>query len=630
MNSREVSQMSWTNELYRVYELAVSTKDGNSMLPISHSTAQAQIEVTVDEDGEFVRASLVSKDDAKTVIPVTEDSAARSSGITPMPLADKLVYIAGDFSRYACGKRTDNSEYYGAYMKQLGGWCESENSHYAIKAIYKYLSKKELIKDLVSSGLLILDEQTQRFTDKKFGTVSQEDSFVRFIISGKDGLCFTWKDSELHKDFIAYYESLLGAPCLCYSDGKAAALTYKHPAKIRNSADKAKLISANDTANFTYRGRFATKEEAVCVSYEYSQKMHNALKWLIENERVSKSDEKTGKTITYNPMQFDSLTLVVWNSALDFVPNITESAFALFDGEGEYSSMPKYAELLHNRLMGGNSKIGTDNKVMIMGLDAATTGRLSISLYTELAQSQFAANLEKWHKDTVWKRFKSRIKKTVLDSCSLPEIAKCLYGTEQSGTLDCDKKLIGETILRMLPCVYEGRKLPSDIVRTLVNRASSPLAYEKEYNHRMIIENACALIRKEYKDHGKGEITMSYEPTNTDRSYLFGCLLAIADKAERDAYEKDEKRVTNARRLWSAFYARPYQTWGIIEERLEPYLEKAPWIMTKYTKHINEIMAKMSTDVFSDNSKLSPMYLIGYHHYNALLWNAKEENKEEN
>lgn len=122
---------------------------------------------------------------------------------------------------------------------------------------------------------------------------------------------------------------------------------------------------------------------------------------------------------------------------------------------------------------------------------------------------------------------------------------------------------------------------------------------------------------------------MAYDPTCTDRSYLFGCLLAIADKAERDTYDKNEKRVTNARRLWNAFSSRPYQTWQIIEERLEPYLEKDPWIMTKYTKHINEIMDKMSPEDFADNSKLSPLYLIGYHHYNALLWNGKEDNNEE-
>ena len=36
-------------------------------------------------------------------------------------------------------------------------------------------------------------------------------------------------------------------------------------------------------------------------------------------------------------------------------------------------------------------------------------------------------------------------------------------------------------------------------------------------------------------------------------------------------------------------------------------------------------MAKMSPEDFSDNSGLSPMYLIGFHHYNALLWGNKTE-----
>ena len=53
--------------------------------------------------------------------------------------------------------------------------------------------------------------------------------------------------------------------------------------------------------------------------------------------------------------------------------------------------------------------------------------------------------------------------------------------------------------------------------------------------------------------------------------------------------------------------------------------------MTKYTRLINEVMAKMSPEDFADNSKLSPMYLIGYHHYNAMLWNNNKtaDNKEE-
>ena len=123
---------------------------------------------------------------------------------------------------------------------------------------------------------------------------------------------------------------------------------------------------------------------------------------------------------------------------------------------------------------------------------------------------------------------------------------------------------------------------------------------------------------------------MAFDPNCTDRSYLYGCLLAVADKAEKDAYEKKEKsRITNARRFWSSFSSRPYQTWRIIEERLEPYLEKKPWIMTKYTKLINEIMSKMDTDAFADNSELSPMYLIGYHHYSEMLWAIPDKTEDD-
>lgn len=628
--------MGWTNELLEVYEKVSDPNRTRAagepvMLPVSHSTANAQIELTVDENGNFKDAYAVSKENSVTVIPVTEDSGARSSGITPMPFADKLVYIAGDYGKIAEGKRADNSGYFSAYMEQLRNWCESDYSCPEVCAVYKYLEKGELMNDLVNKGVLEVGAETGRLTDKKINGIAGQDAFVRFKVSGANGVCETWKSKAIQDSFIKFNSRVMGGTGLCYATGEESALTYKHPSKIRNSGDKAKLISSNDESGYTYRGRFSNKEEAFAVSYDYSQKVHNALKWLIENERVTKK-----------LLSFDSLTLVVWNSALGFVPSITESAGDMFgdnldifgNEEEGYSAKQVFAKLLHKKLMGGKVEFDDESKVMIMGLDAATTGRLSIAVYTELAESQFAEALEKWHNETLWLRFDGKLKKSLYNSCSLPQIANCLYGTEQSGRLECDKKVLKDTILRLLPCVTEKRPLPRDIVRILYNRASSPQSFEKDYVHRIILENACALIRKAQLDSGnthyyKGEINMAYDPNCNDRSYLFGCLLAIADKAESDTYDESEKRVTNARRLWSAFAARPCQTWKIIEERLEPYLEKDQRKMTRYTKAINDIMGRMSPEEFSDNSKLSPMYLIGFHHYNALLWGAKAENKEE-
>ena len=121
---------------------------------------------------------------------------------------------------------------------------------------------------------------------------------------------------------------------------------------------------------------------------------------------------------------------------------------------------------------------------------------------------------------------------------------------------------------------------------------------------------------------------MAYDPNETNRSYLFGCLLAIADKAERDTYEKGENRTTNAKRYWSAFSSHPYQTWMIIEERLRPYLDKlSDNGQVYYEKKIQEITDKMSAADFADNSKLEPLYLLGYHHFTSYLY-SKNNNEE--
>ena len=110
MNSERGRKLSWTNELYQVYENNCGKDDEkNVLLPVSHSTANAQIEQTLSKNGEFVTAArLEDKKDSVTIIPVTENSGTRSSGIAPHPFADKLVYIAGDYGECVTGKRSDN------------------------------------------------------------------------------------------------------------------------------------------------------------------------------------------------------------------------------------------------------------------------------------------------------------------------------------------------------------------------------------------------------------------------------------------------------------------------------------------------------------------------------------------
>ncbi|MBR3418935.1 MAG: type I-C CRISPR-associated protein Cas8c/Csd1, partial [Oscillospiraceae bacterium] len=425
--------MSWTQELYKVYEqqCGIEHNDGSLLLPVSHSTANAQIEVTLKQDGSFVSSKALTKDDGKnTIIPVTEDSGARANGVFPMPFADKLLYIAGDYPQYATGKRADNRLFYQAYLEQLGRWHNSPYTHPAVDAVYAYISQGTLMKDLIDCHILIIDEGTGQLADKvMIAGIAQADAFVRFRVYGDTPE--TWLDKSLYDSFIAWNGSESENTGLCYATGRTEPITYKHPSKLRNTGDKAKLISANDESGFTYRGRFAKKEEAISVSYEFSQKMHNALRWLIQRQGIP----------------FDTMTLLVWTSSLAEPPAVLSAAYDPDDDEyfGEEirpDTEPLYRDFLRKQIF-GTKDFTYGSKVMLMGVDAATTGRLSIAMYEELEHSRLLEQLVAWHAETAALRFYAKKKVTCPNSFSVREIINCAYGTENSkGFLEAKPEII--------------------------------------------------------------------------------------------------------------------------------------------------------------------------------------------
>ena len=109
----------------------------------------------------------------------------------------------------------------------------------------------------------------------------------------------------------------------------------------------------------------------------------------------------------------------------------------------------------------------------------------------------------------------------------------------------------------MLPCVIDQRPIPLDIIRSAIRRASNPVGMDSWEWEKLSI--TCALVNKE-----EGySVALNLE--TTDRSYVFGRMLAIADVLERSALGKEEKRATNAIRYMNAFAQRPGRTWSIIQ-----------------------------------------------------------------
>ena len=274
--------MSWINELIDLYE-----KNGDKigvieyrrdipyvLLPPFHTTVTAQITVTIDQDGNFVHAEQVDQNDKLTIIPVTEKSGSRTAGKEPHPLCDNLRYLAGDYKKYY----KDDGVCSELYISQLEKWVESDYCHEKVKAIYKYLKKSTLIQDLVAHKIIKLNEENQIDEKENIQGIPQPKAFVRFIIRSFDEKLYQetpdecWKDRALQECYIEYVRSQEKEKGLCYLTGNMESISYLHSKKIRNEGDGAKLISANDSQNFTYRGRFTSKEEAFAVGNETSQK----------------------------------------------------------------------------------------------------------------------------------------------------------------------------------------------------------------------------------------------------------------------------------------------------------------------------------------------------------------------
>lgn len=615
--------MSWANELYAVYEKAMTLESERGFpLPISHSTAKAQLEVTIDGNGNFLDAvPITDESDSVTIIPVTEDSGARANGISPHPFADKLIYIAGDYCEYCDAKKGDD-EKFAAYIAQLKMWRDSEFTHPSVNALYSYLLKGTLISDLIKARVLTADA-SGKLTADKIRNIKQSDCFVRFIVTGSSDEERTWLDKTLYDKYIAYNRSLQADRSMCYATGDMTYCTYKHPSKVLNAGDKGKLFSANDPSGFSYRGRFLDKEQAFSIGYEFSQKMHNGLKWLIERQRVN----------------IGSLTLVAWNSELDELPNICGSSRNLYSGNIDDSddewedddSFPEtfasYSEVLKKSIFSTKTDWTPDQKAMILALDEATTGRVSVNMYRELPESDLFNCINKWHLDTAWNRYDFKQKKNYIGSFALPQIAEYAYGTEQSGKMACKPEIKGDIIARLIPCVTEGRDLPTDILRQLVNRTSRRTAYDKSWS--TLLEITCGMIRKSIIEKGD-DCCMALDKNCSARSYLFGRLLAIAEVAERSAYKAGEDRATNAERYFEKFSNSPAAVWEVISQRLSPYLNRmSRGEKIYYQRLIDEVMDKFDRGDFNDKSKLEPEFLLAYSCQRKELYTKKQNDNSE-
>lgn len=640
--------MSWLNDLYETYEENADqvgkvqrTSYGKEivLLPIAHAYQNAQIEVTITPEGEFYSASVVPKEDAQTMIPVTIESAGRAGSTSaPHLIHDNLVYVAGDFEHYGgvYKKNKAGKNSYQMYLENLQAWCESAYSQPVVKSVLSYLEKGKLIEDLVQAKVMVeknhqLIPKWSKELEAEFGEKpalfsvvvgEQATSFVRFAVqeqgTGKRPL---WGDSEIIDSFVAYYTNELTNEGLDYVTGEMLPLTENHPSKVRYGGDMAKIISGNDSVNFTYKGRFTDKNQVASISYEVSQKGHNTLKWLIGKQAFI----------------LDGRVFLTWGKKETEVPNPEESSADFLDFESIFAkdeeaevllnpdtTHQQFSELFKQALNGYSVKLAYHEPIYIMILDAATPGRMGILYYRSIEKEQYFARIEDWHQTCFWRHTygsKNKQRYTFWGAPSLRDIAEAAYGSRASDTL------IKNTIHELFPCVVDGKKIPINLVRNLLQRASNPVSMEK-WEWEKTLSITCAVMKKHF-NFEKEEKNVALDKNQKDRSYLFGRMLAVADVLEERAlYKAGINRSTNAIRYMNAFSNHPLKTWRIIQENLIPYQARLRGKGSYYQKLLDEIGESFEFEHYTDKA-LDGKYLLGYYSQRADLKKKTEEKTEE-
>ena len=673
--------MSWMQKLYRTYEFVQKQglDDEELALPF-HLSKAVHLKVVLNDKAELVRAERF---EGKKQVPiqVTEKSSKRSgSTIAAYALHDGLQYIAKTAERYltieylskvaekdngkkwkefltgtdeekqtfAEAEKTKYQSCFEFYEKQLSDWAELSHLQ-EINIILRYVQKGSLIEDLI-------DKKYFSFEDNILLS-GKDDPFSLTIVWAvempDDPHSDLWSKSNIKSQWIQYQESKSEqgdkSKDLCCITGSEDYLAEAYP-KIEGNA---KLVSANDTDGFTFLGRFLTDKQAVALGREVSQKAFNILKWLIKRQGIRNGDQVTvvwaisGKEIP-SPMQ-DAFNEIDWD-------NLDTSAV---ENEAELSRPPENendtidwsvnigqqaAAIIKKKLHGYKKALQEHEQISLLMLDSATPGRMALSYYQEFLPADYFANLDAWIDDFSWyqrhnieKPNGKKSDKPTLWAFVPPSpaaIGYAVYGQALSDTL---KK---QLYARLLPVIAGGKNVPMpyDLVQKSFQAACNPNSGE-HWEWQRNIGVACALYkgwRARHHDLSKRRTySMSLDTENRSRDYLFGRLLAVAEKLESTAlWIADEKRSTNAERYMQRFAVRPLSTWLQIELSLEPYKNRLRsnrymGFLRNREKEIDEIMGTLNELDSPLDKPLDGEFLLGYHSQRMAYRNSQNITSEQ-
>ena len=626
--------MDFFTSLLKAYEKAeeiglVDQQDGHNpvLLPLYHTSLKSNskniISVKLDQDGSFYKAEVMA-DNQTIVFPVTANSVARSgSNPAPHPLVDKFSYYVSEA----------NQTQYDDFHKQLANWidyCDEGEVKGFLTKIQRFILQTDFLSSILQSlygdyyqreGLKI----TYSDSDGKNKTVDLSAYFLEFSIvqfhGFKDESVTSYK--ELHQSYISFVRANQDNLGTCNISGRTEQITNKHRGLMGN----AKIISVSNKGE-AYKGRFKEREDVFSVGYETSEKIHLMIKYLLENKNSSTWLESSQYLINWFS---DDLAN---ESQLDIVKPEFNELFE--DSEDERDSLVFIKPNKENKKIGssfikGQKLFSNDAMYNIAILNKTSNGRIALKYFRQVQVSQLLKNLETWQENYSWEA-KTKIGNYNLKTPSFNEIINAAYGVDRERYLELDNDSFrSDQYQQLVTALIDGRSIPNTIVKKLEDNIKQRQKYSKHWYQ--VQQVSLAVLQKQY---GR-EFTPMLDHQETDRSYLFGRLLAIYELFETQGYALDgssQERITNAERYWNAYTGQPAKMMNHLENKIKPYEEvlklNRPGIWHKLERERKEII-QLLTPLYAKKEFTQPLdykFIFGYYAEKQFYYTKQTKENE--
>lgn len=191
----------------------------------------------------------------------------------------------------------------------------------------------------------------------------------------------------------------------------------------------------------------------------------------------------------------------------DSFSSIADESKALHDdiSDALNATNVQYAKIFSRVLRGyeGAEDLKKHNDPMVVViLDAATTGRLGVTFYCELQKDEYIKRILQWHVDAAWPL--TSFKKSIVEGAervnvvqyegapSFTDIINCACDTSDRSSKSY-KRFAKDVKERLIECMFGGAQFPMSILNAACHKVTRPMGYDNIRVWRRDFEIACSL-----------------------------------------------------------------------------------------------------------------------------------------